>query len=145
MTTAQIGSLATGAHNRGRAGRHAIEFYGDYTARSGYGLAKQALATAAAYCAVRRERLHRPRRYAGGAGTNLRVPDDISVVAFDDLLDVIGLEPFLTVIRQPAYEIGRRATALLLDRLSGAELGEPQEIILPTQLIIRQSSTPPAT
>ncbi len=121
----------------------AIEYYGEYTAKSGYELAKQVLATA------------QPTALFGGNNfivigamravreANLRVPEDISVVAFDDLLDVIGLEPFLTVIRQPAYEIGRRATSLLLDRLSGAAPGEPQEIILPTQLIIRQSSTAP--
>jgi LacI family transcriptional regulator len=70
----------------------------------------------------------------------LRVPEDMSVVTFDDLLEGMGIDPFLTVVRQPAYEIGRRATLLLLERLTGAASGESQEIILPTQLIVRQSS-----
>ena len=122
----------------------AIEYYGDYTAQSGYELAKHVLETAqptALFCGNNFIVIGALRAVREA---NLRVPEDISLVAFDDLLDVIGFESSLTVVRQPAYEIGRRATSLLLDRLSGKQLGDPQEIILPTQLIIRQSSTAPA-
>ncbi len=121
----------------------AIEHYGEYTARSGYVLAKHVLETAQPTALFAANNFIVIGALRALKEANLRVPEDISVVAFDDLLEVIGLEPFLTVVRQPAYEIGRRATSLLLDRLSGAELGEPQEIILPTQLMIRQSTTAP--
>ncbi len=121
----------------------AIEHYGEYTAVSGYEQAKRVLATAQPTALFGANNFIVIGALRAVREANLRVPEDISVVAFDDLLDVIGLEPFLTVIRQPAYEIGRRATSLLLDRLSGSEMGEPQEIILPTQLMIRQSSTVP--
>ena len=53
------------------------------------------------------------------------------------------IEPFLTVVAQPAYEIGQRAAELLLDRLAGEGPPEPQEILLPTELIVRRSSGPP--
>ncbi len=123
----------------------AIEYYGDYTALSGYELAQRVLATdqPTALFAGNNFIVIGALRAVREAG--LRVPEDISVAAFDDLLDVIGFESFLTVVRQPAYEIGRRATALLLDRLSGVQPGAPQEIILPTQLIIRQSSSAPTS
>ena len=49
----------------------------------------------------------------------LKVPDDISVVAFDDLPVEWVNEPFLTVAAQPAYEIGRRAADMMIDRLVG--------------------------
>lgn len=74
----------------------------------------------------------------------LRVPADMSLVAFDDLPAMVGLEPFLTIIEQSAYEMGRRGTQLLLERLDGGGSHESQEILLPTQLIIRRSTAPPA-
>ena len=72
----------------------------------------------------------------------LRVPEDLTIVTFDDLPAAFVAEPFLTVTEQPAYEMGQRATALLLDRLSNKGPAEPQEIILPTRLIVRKSSGP---
>ena len=73
----------------------------------------------------------------------LRMPDDISVVAFDDLPTAWLAEPFLTVVDQPAYEIGRRGAELLLARLDGRIVGPGREVILPSDLIIRRSSGPP--
>lgn len=73
----------------------------------------------------------------------LRVPHDLSLVAFDDLPASMVIDPFITVVSQPAYEMGQKATALLLERLAGDGPDTPQEIILPTQLIVRESSGPP--
>jgi LacI family transcriptional regulator len=70
----------------------------------------------------------------------LRVPQDIALVGFDDLPDALVAFPFLTVAVQPAYEMAQQAAGLLLKRLAGDRPAEPQEIILPTRLIIRQSS-----
>lgn len=121
----------------------ALEFYGGFTVKSGYDLTKRVLDTAnpTAMLAANNFIVFGALRALKEA--NLRVPQDMSVVTFDDLLEVIGVEPFLTVVRQPAYEMGRRATQLLLDRLSGVATGDPQEIILPTQLIVRELSAAP--
>jgi LacI family transcriptional regulator len=73
----------------------------------------------------------------------LRVPEDLSVVAFDDLPSEWVLDPFLTVVAQPAYEIGRLAAELLLERLADPQPAEPRAIILPTELRVRRSSGPP--
>jgi DNA-binding LacI/PurR family transcriptional regulator len=79
----------------------------------------------------------------------LRIPEDIALVSFDDLPAAIVTFPFLTVVAQPAYEMGQKATELLIARLTGetpihgvrsATPGDCQEFIMPTELIIRQSS-----
>jgi LacI family transcriptional regulator len=76
----------------------------------------------------------------------LAIPEDMAVVGFDDLPLALVVEPFLTVAAQPAYEMGARATELLLDRIEsdgGGALAEPVEVILPTELIVRRSSGAP--
>jgi LacI family transcriptional regulator len=73
----------------------------------------------------------------------LKVPDDISVVAFDDLPEEWVAEPFLTVAAQPAYDIGHRASMLLLDHITGSHQATGESVVLPFELIIRGSSAPP--
>jgi LacI family transcriptional regulator len=73
----------------------------------------------------------------------LRVPDDISVVAFDDLPEEWISEPFLTVAAQPAYEIGSRAARLLMDHITGDHEPRGESIVLPFELRVRRSAAPP--
>jgi len=73
----------------------------------------------------------------------LRLPEDVALVSFDDLPTTLIVEPFLTVAAQPAYEMGRLATELLMARILGDVTGDHQEIILPTELIVRRSSNCP--
>jgi LacI family transcriptional regulator len=74
----------------------------------------------------------------------IRVPKDMSVVAFDDLPAAITIDPFFTVAAQPAYEMGKQATELLLSRLAGEGPKGHQEIVLPVEIIVRKSSGKPA-
>jgi len=69
----------------------------------------------------------------------LRTPEDISVVVFDDLPDPYVTAPMLTVVAQPAYELGQTAARLLLQRLA-QPAGEVYDEILPVRLIVRQST-----
>ncbi|HSO30052.1 MAG TPA: LacI family DNA-binding transcriptional regulator [Candidatus Sulfomarinibacteraceae bacterium] len=73
----------------------------------------------------------------------LRVPEDMSVVAFDDLPADWAMDPFLTVAAQPAYDIGRHAAELLLDRIAGDPAARGRALVLPFQLVIRRSSAAP--
>lgn len=121
-------------------GSHII-VHDDYTQQGGYRMAERVMRMT-------------PRPTALFAGNNfialgalkalrdggLRVPEDVAVVGFDDLPQTFFIEPFLTVITQPAYEMGRRATQLLLARLSTDPPDEHQEIVLPTELIVRRST-----
>lgn len=69
----------------------------------------------------------------------LRVPEDISVVAFDDLTYSMIPEPFLTVVAQAPYQIGIKAAQLLIDQITRGSTSETHEIVLPVELIIRKS------
>ncbi len=124
--------------------QHVEEIYGEFTVKSGYDMTRKVLSgdhQPTALLAANNFIVLGALRALKESG--LRVPDDISVVTFDDLLEVIGMDPFVTVLCQPAYEIGQTATQLLLDRLAGRGETEPREIILPTRLIVRQSSSAP--
>jgi LacI family transcriptional regulator len=72
----------------------------------------------------------------------LRVPEDVALVGLDDLPTEMVTFPFLTVAAQPAELMGKRAVELLLERIKSPE-GEPQEIVLPTELTVRRSSGEP--
>jgi LacI family transcriptional regulator len=72
--------------------------------------------------------------------SGLKVPDDVALVGFDDLPETLVTFPFLTVAAQPAYEMAQQATRLLLARMAGEAPEKCQEIVLPTELFIRQSS-----
>ena len=119
-------------------------YYGSYTQASGYEFTNQALALNPRPTAILGANnfisigVLQALRDAG-----LRVPEDISVVGFDDLPSFMIVDPILTVASQPAYEMGRQATELLLNRLSEKLPDSNQEIILPTEMIIRRSSAAP--
>ncbi|MFN2297220.1 MAG: LacI family DNA-binding transcriptional regulator, partial [Anaerolineales bacterium] len=118
--------------------------YGGFTVESGVEMARGALTLS-------------PRPTAIFAGNNfiaigalkvlqeagVRVPEDIALVGFDDLPANLTIDPFLTVARQPAYEMGSRAAELLLARLAGTAPRAFQEVVLPTEVEIHRSSGSP--
>ena len=73
--------------------------------------------------------------------SSLSVPDDISVVGFDDVSWASLANPPLTTVRQPLFEMGTAAAQTVLDRIEGRSSFIP-EIALTPELIIRQSSGP---
>jgi LacI family transcriptional regulator len=75
--------------------------------------------------------------------SGLRVPDDISIIGFDDIPAAQYTTPQLTTIRVPAEEMGRRAAEILIDAIGGAD--GTVRIELPTDLIVRQSTMSPRT
>jgi DNA-binding LacI/PurR family transcriptional regulator len=72
---------------------------------------------------------------------NLRVPEDVSVVGFDDIQLAAYHTPRLTTIRQPLREMGATAARILLQRLQGFK-DYPSEFAVPPELIIRETSGP---
>ena len=79
------------------------------------------------------------------------MPEDLSLVAFDDFASEFVVEPFLTVVDQPAAEMGKRAAELLLARMAEDDDDRAyesdhgyEEIVLPTRVIVRKSSAAPS-
>ena len=71
----------------------------------------------------------------------LRVPQDISVVGFDDISQAAFQMPSLTTIRQPLQEMGRLSAHLLLEHLSTGK-AMPSEVTVEPALIVRESTGP---
>lgn len=78
---------------------------------------------------------------------NVRVPEDVSVVGFDDLEITAHFIPPLTTIHQPRVEIGRAAARMLLERMrmppQDRSRGPVPRIVLPVDLVERLSTAPP--
>jgi LacI family transcriptional regulator len=67
------------------------------------------------------------------------VPDDLALVAFDDIEHEVALSPFLTVMPQPAESFGTIAAHLLLDRILGYAPANRRVVVLPSDIIVRES------
>jgi LacI family transcriptional regulator len=72
----------------------------------------------------------------------LNVPNDVSVVGYDDVPIAAYVDPPLTTVHQPMREVGEFAAGLILDRIAGGE-PDPGPHLLPALLVVRQSTAPP--
>ncbi|NCO34745.1 MAG: LacI family transcriptional regulator [Armatimonadetes bacterium] len=70
----------------------------------------------------------------------LAVPDDVAIAGFDNIELASLVRPRLTTVHQPQERIGGLACNLLLDRIEGKETGEPKEILIEPELVIRESA-----
>jgi len=74
----------------------------------------------------------------------VKVPDDIAIVGWDDVMTARYVTPGLTTVRQPLFELGRVAATRLHERITGAP-ASPEPRILPTELVLRSSCGCPET
>ncbi|MBD5771216.1 LacI family DNA-binding transcriptional regulator [Marinomonas colpomeniae] len=115
---------------------------GDLTFIAGYNLGKQLLSLKNSPSAIV---CHSDEAAIGvlkiAREMNINVPEELSVIGFDNLALSEYCEPELTTINQPRELIGETSMKLLLDILSGKKPNP--EMTLPTQLIVRKSSCPP--
>src|SRR5262249_30507751 len=68
----------------------------------------------------------------------LRIPHDVAVIGFDDILDAKAHAPPLTTVRHSTFTMGYQALQLLCDRIEGRYSADPV-IQIPARLVIRQS------
>lgn len=113
---------------------------GDWSATSGHAAISRLLQAGREFTAV----FAQNDRMAVGAVRALReagrrVPDDISVMGFDDIPLASYFDPPLTTMRQDMPRIGRQAARLLIQALESADT-PPQHINLPAELVVRQST-----
>lgn len=70
----------------------------------------------------------------------LEVGRDVGIVTFDDAPWAPFISPPMTVVSQPAYDIGAQAAQILMQRIRGGAIDSPRHIVLSTTLIVRDSS-----
>lgn len=115
---------------------------GDFQAESGFALTHKAMAAKSRPTAI----FAANDLMAYGAiraltEMGMRIPEDISVVGFDDISLSSLFNPPLTTIRQPRLEMGETAVNLLLEKMGSPEL-ESRRVMLPLKLVERQTSGP---
>jgi DNA-binding LacI/PurR family transcriptional regulator len=69
----------------------------------------------------------------------LRVPEDVSVVGFDDIPEAAFMTPPLTTVRQPFREVGRRSIEILVAAIEGADV-TAGSAVMPPQVVVRESA-----
>lgn len=72
----------------------------------------------------------------------LRVPEDVSVIGFDDVASAKYSTPSLTTVRQPLWEMGRTAAELLLRKIAHPGAKYPAEVMMEPELMVRESTAP---
>jgi LacI family repressor for deo operon, udp, cdd, tsx, nupC, and nupG len=72
----------------------------------------------------------------------LRIPNDISVVGFDDIAAASYVQPPLTTVAYPKRQMGRAGIEMLLERLSSEEKMPTGTLKLPVELVVRASTGP---
>jgi DNA-binding LacI/PurR family transcriptional regulator len=115
---------------------------GDWSASSGYELGGQLAADSgltAVFCGNDTMALGVIRALTE---RGLRVPDDVSIVGFDDVPEAGYYLPPLSTVRQDFGELGRHALSTLVDRMSGA-IPAGRRVRVAPELIVRASAAPP--
>ena len=115
----------------------------DYTFKSGFGgaqgLLKRENRPTALFCISDMLALG---AIAGARELGLRVPQDVTVIGFDDVEHTTMFHPYVTTVVQPCFDIGHTAMELLYRLMHGAET--PLQTVLPHRLLKRESSAPPS-
>ncbi|MCL1796111.1 MAG: LacI family transcriptional regulator [Clostridia bacterium] len=121
----------------------ALVRFSPYTLQGGYDLMKQLYASRTGMTAV----LVTNYEMALGAvmalnELNVRIPADLSLIGFDDMLLYSAVSPRLTIVEQPLEVIGSQVAQLILERLSGKENGPAKAVTLPAKLQVGASVRP---
>ena len=79
------------------------------------------------------------------AENQVRIPEDIGIVGFDNIAESAFFSPALTTVQQDQHSVAKIAVAEVIETIEagwqGADPGTPKSIILPPTLVVRQSST----
>lgn len=115
---------------------------GDWSAGSGYEIGRRIAATgrATALFVGNDQMALGVLRALNEAG--IKVPQDVSVVGFDDQPEAGYFSPPLTVVRQDFEELGRRCIEMMLTAFDGVE--GPRTLVVQPELVLRSSTAPPA-
>ena len=71
----------------------------------------------------------------------MRIPNDIALIGFTNIPEASHIEPSLSTVAQPAYQLGKIAVHHILEQIEHPEEYVPQSIVLNTNLVIRNSTS----
>ena len=117
-------------------------FSGDFSIASGYDMMINALSThdkidavfaSNDYIAIGAMRAIEEKGFS--------IPEDISIIGFDDINFSKHLKPSLSTVAAPLYQEGKKAAEILLDRINGNIDSKVKRIVVKTSLVIRNSVT----
>ena len=117
--------------------------YGDWNAESGYVLGRQLAgdpSVTAVFCSNDEMAIGALRAFHE---VGRMVPDDVSVVGFDDLSLSAYLPVPLTTVRQDFRAIGHELVALVLDQIRSTTRRPHERVTIPTELVVRATTAPP--
>ncbi len=115
----------------------------DSTPNLGYPFAKQLLARKQAFTALfAYNDISAIGSIFAFQEAGLRIPEDVSVVGFDDIQSAGFITPPLTTVKQPLHRMGEIAARTLLDRIEG-RMNDISEIAIEPELVVRNSTAPP--
>ena len=95
-----------------------------------------------AHRGVLRQRPDRAGRPAGDDQDRIRVPEDMSIIGYDDIDFAAAAAVPLTSVRQPRQQLGGTAARLLLEEAAGGGAHQHHQVIFEPELIVRQSTIP---
>ncbi|XID91848.1 LacI family DNA-binding transcriptional regulator [Paenibacillaceae bacterium WGS1546] len=138
----RLDGYRAGLEESGIAHREEYVSEGDFTRETGYFAMRRLLALPEPPTAV----VCSSDMSAFGAidairDAGLSVPEDVSVIGFDDIEMARHMKPALTTVRQDMKTIGRRSIELLDELIANEQLQPPEEIV-PTELIVRDTCAP---
>ncbi|WP_434711104.1 LacI family DNA-binding transcriptional regulator [Pseudomonas sp. R1-1] len=144
LTQQRVAGYQTALAEAGIRNDPAIICHGDFSLRAGYDGAATLLTLSdrptALFCENDEMAIGALKRIKEAG---LRVPEDISVVGFDDIPLAHYCDPPLTTIAQPAEGFGRTAVEMLINLIE-KKINPEQHVILPFELTIRESSAAPS-
>ena len=124
--------------------REALVRSGVYSYESGYQIMRELLAGPAPLDAVMcANDLLAIGSLKAAQETGLSVPDDLAIVGIDDILISRLVNPPLTTVRQPTFELGAIAAQMVIERIQGTVRGAARKVILAGELIVRGSTAGP--
>lgn len=136
---ARLDGYTSALAEQGIAVDPALVTEGDFTTEGGYAQAMELLAQPDRPTAIfAGSDLQAMGVYEAARQNQLRIPEDLSVVGFDDVQTAAFLGPALTTVRQPLHDMAAVSTRMLL----GTAEGRPTQhhVILPTSLVVRGST-----
>jgi LacI family transcriptional regulator len=124
---------------------NALVLSGDFEMQSGYDIVADLVANGFAFTAVFAcNDLMAIGAIRGLREHGLRVPEDVSVVGFDDVDVASVITPGLTTIRQDVMAIGRTSARLLIEGIEAGGTEGLESVVLPVELVVRGTTAPAA-